>query len=494
MAIWLAHGLAAMAGGAGALALDDVKLNVVTQSLQAGYLPDNPPVFEWLLLAAQSILGPDAASFLAVRVGLLTMAMVFTFLAAREASLRPIYAALAASFVPLTFQAGWNHPALTHSLALLAATSAFWWALLRTRNNTGRLVDYALLGVTIGVGLMSKYSFVAALPVAIAALAFDERGRAMLTRPAAALTVATALFVASPHILWLIERGGEGLAGAAGRLTASDLPHWRRALAGLPAAAWSIGSFFLPVAIIIAIAFPGAFRPALRTSPPSQIAAAALALAVAGVLLGVIVLGISNLHERYAIGLVYPGLIWLAARIEASAPDAMRMRIFCVGALAVIVAMVGFRLTAAVLPGPPFCKSCTQLLPFDALARALRTPEWSAATFVGYDDATAGNLRRLFPQNRILSAHQPFYTPPASEASGLYGEETCLFIWSDQLAPPPPTRITDPAPDIERVVVNARWRVRPGEGEWRTTRWTVIDVTARADLARELCRQSDNGE
>lgn len=493
MALWLAHGLASMAGGNEALALDDVKLNVFTQSLQGGYLPGNPPLFEWLLLGAQAVVGPKAASFLVVRVALLTSAMIFTFLAAREASLRPLYAAMAASFIPLTYQAGWNHPALTHSLALLAATAALWWTLMRVRR-TGALVDYALAGAAIGAGLVSKYSFFAVLASAFAAIALDARGRARLARPGAALAMATAFVVASPHIIWLIDRGAEGIAAAAAQLTAADMSHWRRAMTGIPAAAWSIGSFFLPVGVIAAVAFPAAFRPSQHAPREAQVFGAAAAVAIVGVFVGVMVIGIASLHERYAIGLVFPGLLWLAARIEASAPDSARIRLFAIAALFSVAVMLGARLVAAVHPGPPFCNSCRQLTPFDALARTLRTPEWKDATLVGYDDATAGNLRRLFPQNRILSAHQPFYTPPRKELTGNMGEETCLFIWSDQLAPPPPARITDPAPGIDRVVVNARWRVRPGVGDWRLTRWTVIDVTGARDLAAELCRHPAKGE
>ncbi|MEZ5917693.1 MAG: hypothetical protein R3C40_09060 [Parvularculaceae bacterium] len=40
---------------------------MLTQSWRGGYLPENPPLFEWMLIAVQGLAGPALAGFLVVK-------------------------------------------------------------------------------------------------------------------------------------------------------------------------------------------------------------------------------------------------------------------------------------------------------------------------------------------------------------------------------------------------------------------------------------------
>jgi hypothetical protein len=46
------------------LPVDDVKSNVYTQTLELGYVPKQPPLYEWLLWLVQHVTGPTLPSFL----------------------------------------------------------------------------------------------------------------------------------------------------------------------------------------------------------------------------------------------------------------------------------------------------------------------------------------------------------------------------------------------------------------------------------------------
>ncbi|MGF1543387.1 MAG: glycosyltransferase family 39 protein [Parvularculaceae bacterium] len=199
-----AHSAVSLADG-GALAHDDVKLNVLAQSWRAGYLDDNPPLFEWFLRAAQLAVGPVEASFLVLKYGLLALAGVFTFSAAREAVRDPRWAAIAALAMSLNPQIGWAyHEAFTHSAALVAAMALFWWRLL-VAIRTGSAADAALLGLALGAGALAKYSFLGAAGAAsIAVVVGAIKGRMPMIRVGrmGVLAVATALALVWPHAAW----------------------------------------------------------------------------------------------------------------------------------------------------------------------------------------------------------------------------------------------------------------------------------------------------
>lgn len=66
------------------LAFDDGKVNLFTQTFQWGYLPDNPPLYEWTLSLVQLVTGPTLVSLLIAKYGLLLVTAGFTYLSARR--------------------------------------------------------------------------------------------------------------------------------------------------------------------------------------------------------------------------------------------------------------------------------------------------------------------------------------------------------------------------------------------------------------------------
>ncbi|MEZ5896914.1 MAG: glycosyltransferase family 39 protein [Parvularculaceae bacterium] len=469
-----------------ALALDDVKLNVLTQSWRGGYLPENPPLFEWMLIAVQGLAGPALASFLIVKYAFLTLTGVFTFLAARAIMDDARWAGLTALSLLLIYQIGSNyHQAFTHSTALIMAAALFWFALvnvIRTRT----IPAYALLGLAVGLGVLAKYSFLASAGLGLVACLTTLQGRRALAAPGAVLSLAIAAAICAPHVFWLMADNTAVAQEAGARLAGSGAPHWRRALAGLPAAVWAVIAFFLPLALVLAAAFPGLVSQ-LRADPETEDCGAALVqratlLGAGALIAAVVIFGIDNMQERYAIAFMYPGLFWLmlAARRAASERAITRYAAIVV---AVVAAMASLRVIEAVVAGPPFCDQCRQWVPYENLGRTVSQLDIDGATLVGFEDHTAGNLRRLFPSTRVLSAHMPFYTP-----QGWADGDKCYFIWSDQLGPPAPEHVTG-AVDPDHVwTVDAPWRGPFRKDGWRVTRWTIAEFSHRPGIARSLCR------
>lgn len=461
-----------------ALALDEVKLNVFTQSLETGYLPDNPPLFEWTLIAAQRLFGPALASFVALKAAYLVAAILFTFLAVREASGEARTGAVAAFLLPLLPPIGWSfHQTLTHSTALVAAIALFWFALLRLRRKQG-LADYALLGAAIGIGLLSKYSFALAAAITLVAAMMRTEWRSVLATPKALMSASLALMIAAPHLWRLLSSSADSLATAQGRLISGD-SHLVRVMQGLPAAAWAVISYFAPLAgaaLLVARLPLASLSRAERTLLFDSAALSAIVLVIA-----VVIFGISNVQERYAIPFFYSGYLWAVIGL-CRAGDGRSIPALVMMSAGFTLVFAGARAAEVAAPGKPFCDDCRQHIPYDYL-RALPPPApGTRDTLVGFDDHTAGNLRRLFPRARIVSSHQPFYSPPADRSGD------CYFIWSTDIAPSPPSSVLEQiGPPLARL--GGEWRrTMGGETGPRTTHWSVVKQDRGTPMADALCR------
>jgi 4-amino-4-deoxy-L-arabinose transferase-like glycosyltransferase len=474
-----AHAAITLATGA-ALALDDVKLNVLAQSWRLGYLPDNPPLFEWTLILAQRVLGPTLASFVAVKYFFLIAAAAFAYLALREAGADRRTAAAGPLLTPLIPQIGFAyHHTLTHSAALLAATAFFWFALLRTARR-GHASDFALLGVAIGLGALSKYAFVPAAIVALGAALLRPAMRRSLLRPQLALTFAIAALLASPHLLWLAENYERAAALFQQRLIGSAA-YWARVGEGLAGAAWAIAVFFAPMLAVLFAADRRSFR-ALWSRRDSLLFDSAAGACVF-ILAAAATLGLSNFQERYALAFLFPGFLWLIAG-SAKVNDAPQLSsALLIASAALSLGAAAIRAAEAAFPGRPFCTDCRQHIPYDHLRRALAEKAGANDTLVAFDDDTAGNLRRLFPRMRVISALHIDVTPPV-RARG-----DCQFIWSTDLSPPPSQSALDQLDSRRFAHAGGPWRRRMnGEKELRSTWWTITKIERSAPMHAVLCR------
>lgn len=474
-----AHVAITLASGP-ALALDDVKLNVLTQSLQAGYLPDNPPLFEWTLIAAQKVFGPTLASFVAVKYLFFIATAAFTSLALREAGVDARASAAGALLLPLIPQIGLGyHQALTHSAALLAATAFFWFALLRLEKRRG-IADFGLLGLAVGIGALAKYAFLPAAMIALAAAFARPATRSAPLRPGIALTIAIAVLVASPHFFWLAETHERAAALFQQRIIGSG-GHWVRVSLGLPSAVWSIAVFFAPLLVLLFIADRRTLH-RLWSKRESLLFVSAAAASVS-ILISTLLLGLSNFQERYALAFLFPGYLWLVAALARSDRAQQSFFVLLCASATFSLATIAARALEAASPGRPFCESCRQHIPYEYLQRALAGKTSAADTLVAFDDSTAGNLRRLFPKMRIVSALQIQYAPPVREGGD------CYFIWSTDISPPPLQSALDQLDGARFARAGGPWRRRMnGERELRATWWTIADIERSAPIRAVLCQ------
>lgn len=169
------------------------------QHLDLGYL-DHPPMVAWLIWLGTAVFGD---SEFGVRIGALccaAVASIFAYRLTRNLFGEPaaLVALVLMQVLPFFFLAGML---MTPDAPLTAAWAAALYFLERALI-AGRSRAWLLAGVSIGLGLVSKYTIGMLVPAMLLFVILDPPSRRWLWRwePYAALSIAFVIF--SPVILW----------------------------------------------------------------------------------------------------------------------------------------------------------------------------------------------------------------------------------------------------------------------------------------------------
>ena len=278
------------------LNFDDSYENLITQTLAISYQASQPPLFEWVLWAAQQIGGAGQIVFLVIRYGLFELFLLTSYFAALRIVGDARGAVIATLCLVLTFSNGFgNHHWNTASALVMVMGPLAFVMLMRVIERRGT-ADYALFGIVVGLGLLSKHSFFAfalTLPLAAALLAESRpalRDRRML------LAAIIAGLIYAPYLASFAAAGHESASVLSGPAVGLRPPPLDAVRAGLQNAASSILLYINPLALILlALFFPELRRAwASRAAPFSlgaRIAGMQSSLALAGLLMAVLVLG-----------------------------------------------------------------------------------------------------------------------------------------------------------------------------------------------------------
>ncbi|HSF01903.1 MAG TPA: glycosyltransferase family 39 protein, partial [Solirubrobacterales bacterium] len=170
------------------LTADDAREAVLAQSLQWGYQARQPPLYNWLAWGALRLLGPGLPALTLLKYAVLFLAFWLVYLTARRILADPRLATLGAFSFLLIFPISWTvHESLTHSVTVLAACAGTAYALIRLGDAPSSRA-YAGLGLAVGLGLLSKFTYVVFLVALVLAALTVSRYRARLLTPAILIT------------------------------------------------------------------------------------------------------------------------------------------------------------------------------------------------------------------------------------------------------------------------------------------------------------------
>jgi len=204
----------------GALELDEAEQALWAQRLAAGY-GAQPPLYTWLQWAAFQVLGPSVLALALLKNVLLAATYAFVFLTARR-MVNPEHALLAAGAMLFIPSIGWaSQRDLTHTVLATCLAAATLYVAVRLIERRSVLL-YAALGLTVGLGMLSKYNFaVFALALGLA-IATARDTRDVLRAPAILVSALVAGLVVALHALWLVDHWHLAAAHTAGKLGIGD--------------------------------------------------------------------------------------------------------------------------------------------------------------------------------------------------------------------------------------------------------------------------------
>jgi hypothetical protein len=409
------------------LTADDAREAVLAQSLQWGYQARQPPLYNWLAWGAFRLLGPGLLALTLLKYALLVLAFWLVYLAARRIVADPRLATLGAFSFLLIVPIGWTaHEALTHSVAVLAACAGTIYALVRL-GEAPSVRGYAGLGLAVGLGILSKFTyvlFVAALGLAALTVA---RYRRRVLSPGILIAALAATLLVLPFALWFVGAGHDLARLYAREVQIEDGDAWAEEASGGLAYVARVAALYLgPAGVALAACFPGIYRRLPPDATPEfaggrllgWLLAWMLVILTAGALAG----GLGYLKARWLIPAFFLAPLYGLWRVERHGMSLRRLARFAV-LLALVEVVVVVGLTVRVVGASLFRQPYRMNEPYDAVAARLVGAGFTRGTIVSGFGTLAGNLAVRFPDSRTLHTEYPDFLPPA-RATG-----QCLLIW-----------------------------------------------------------------
>ena len=406
-----------------------VTAETVQRHLAPAYQIRNPPLFDWMYFFVQTVFGDGILAHSVLRYTLIAAAGILYYFAFLQVGCnRRLAAAFSYSLIFFVWLASDIHYHFTHSLPLLAVGLAVWVCAIAYIERQSIGLAW-LLGLLIGLGIVSKWSF--PLPLAGAAVAFlvDRRARAAFAQSKALIIPVAAIIPIAPVAYWLFSIDANLVFYVHEVLVVEPTPYVERLGLALWKYLTSIFLFLLPWPIFIgAIAFQTRLGATERGSidPNGRLAASMTFWTIGLGLAGVVALGVDNMGMRYMFPVLLIAPVAMAAWLAPRVDDTEFARITVVVALVVTIVAIVIRVWSFHIVDGIFPANSRQRVPYERLADELTFRGLSNAQFITSGDRDAGNLMAQLPNARAISVNSVRVEPPAPD-DALRRE--CVALW-----------------------------------------------------------------
>lgn len=164
-----------------------------------------PPLYSWITRSLSIITNDSIYALISVRYICLYIFIIFLYLSIRQfftskksLTLTLLVLALIPAYAyTINFK-------LTHSVLVFAMSSMTFYFYIKVLKKNS-LLNFLLLGVSIGLGLISKYNFSFLLLALILASLCSKAARKAFLKPQIIISIFSSLAIALPHYLWLYK-------------------------------------------------------------------------------------------------------------------------------------------------------------------------------------------------------------------------------------------------------------------------------------------------
>ena len=416
------------------LGLDEAELLVTTQSLELGYGPQ-PPLYVWLQFVVFRAFGTSIPSLALTKELILFGAFALFFAASRLVLGQPGRALVATLLLFSIPQIGWEaQRALSHSALVLLMSTASLYLFLRLLRD-GRPLDYALFGLSVGLGLLSKYNFaIFALGLVLAAL-IDPGLRRRVLNWWFVLALLLGVVVSAPHFWWALNNPALMLASADKFALDQAAPLFERLRDALATCALAVVGFaILPVLLSVAVAVFPPLRRDAGAADAGWAAGRRFIVALTLVSLAIVIVitvgsSATSVRDRWLLPILFVVPLTLLVVFHRQL-TIRRLRVL--GALGLICAILSSAglVVATVLPDM-VGRAAHGTEPFAVFAATMKSRSPRPAFIISDSTHIAGNLKLGFPEATVASLDYPLWRAPAPT-----GQFSVLAAWEGDAVMP----------------------------------------------------------
>ena len=187
------------------LQVDDAEQIDYAQNVLLGYPIPQPPMYSWLSWIMFQIFGTGLLALTLLKYTIISLTFWFTWLVSGQL-FQHIQTRYIATFSYLLMPSfAWHmHQGFTHTILLGFGIILSLHALLSIKNNPSAK-NYIYLGLSLGIGLMAKYSFLLfMIPVLGSALSITSFRKPLIDQKIL-LSIGVFILVIGPHAYWLTQ-------------------------------------------------------------------------------------------------------------------------------------------------------------------------------------------------------------------------------------------------------------------------------------------------
>lgn len=373
------------------------------QNLALGYGPQ-PPLYSWMQWAVCQVLGPSVLALAVLKHALIALTYCLAWLAGRQL-LNEKGAWWVAAGLLLMPPFGWDSLRdQTHTVMVTAMTMGLWWAVLRQVQRP-QPINFVLIGLFCGLGMLSKYSYAMLIGALFAASMTVAQVRTAIFSKGWWLAPVVGLLIFAPHASWLASHWGMATTETVQKMSISTEVTHLKGLGNLAKALLSTLGLWL-IAVLLGYRSK-LWAPANQTSRPASRAWALpllgrYLLIIAACLLGMVLFAhVTDFKQRWVLPLMAIAplalYVWRPALLEPGVGRSFTT-------LTLVFALI-FLAMATLRPWQGGRKNDPDELnhPVKALAQELRSAGYDGkGVIVGSDHMIAAMLHSQFPASYAL--------------------------------------------------------------------------------------------
>lgn len=444
-----------------------------------------PPLYNWLQAGIIAGIGPSTFALSLLKNLLLCLTcLVFGRFAALMLRQKDLAYAVMLGLLALPAVTVLAQRDLTHAVVMMFVVAGFCWSFVRALKSPS-WGSYALTGLAIGLGAISKYNFVILPVAALLAAILEPDFRRRIADRRLLVTVAIAAVVCLPHAVWALMHVGVATSGTINEMRDEATGNrWVDGLRGLTDLVASTVTASVPALLFFLFAFRRRLPAAWATSTPwTRLIGRMLLFSLLAVAIIGFAVGATTLTQKWISPFLLLLPVYLCLKIDAGGPFAPE----AIPRLALPSMVLGFGfllyLVAGNLIGPELGRYQKDSLPSVAFVRQVldareATSANAAPTYIlASDTALAGSARIAAPRSDVvLPNFEPSQLAPLPQAG------PGLVIWGAGNAPQMPealrTYLRNHGKDLDRIVATTVDVPYPMSNGRRTARFAYAWIDA----------------